>query len=88
MSSGLRWISLMWLTTIPWAQRTWVLPALTALAPSERYHIEIGKPHKKIADWARQIILQLRRWLPNRRIVVVADSSYAALDLLHFCQST
>ena len=33
------------------------------------------------------MILQLRRWLPHRRIVVVADSSYAALDLLHFCQS-
>ena len=33
------------------------------------------------------MILQLRRWLPDRRIVVVADSSYAALDLLHFCQS-
>ena len=33
------------------------------------------------------MILQLRRWLPNRHIVVVADSNYAALDLLHFCQS-
>ena len=33
------------------------------------------------------MILQLRRWLPNRHIVVVADSSYAAIDLLHFCQS-
>ena len=86
-ASGLRWISLMWLTTIPWAHRTWALPVLTALAPSERYHLKIGKPHKKITDWARQMILQLRRWLPNRRIVVVADSSYAALDLLHFCQS-
>ena len=77
----------MWLTTIPWAHRTWALPVLTALAPSERYHLKIGKPHKKITDWARQMILQLRRWLPNRHIVVVADSSYAALDLLHFCQS-
>ena len=86
-ASGLRWISLMWLTTIPWAHRTWALPVLTALAPSEHYHLKIGKPHKKITDWARQMILQLRRWLPNRRIVVVADSSYAALDLLHFCQS-
>ena len=80
-ASGLRWISLMWLTTIPWAHRTWALPVLTALAPSERYHLKIGKPHKKITDWARQMILQLRRWLPHRRIVVVADSSYAALDL-------
>ena len=36
-ASGLRWISLMLLTTIPWAHRTWALPVLTALAPSERY---------------------------------------------------
>ncbi len=33
------------------------------------------------------MILQLRRWLPNRPLVLVADSSYAALHLLHFCQS-
>ena len=86
-ASGLRWISLMWLTTIPWARRTWALPVLTALAPSERYCQKMGRPHKRITDWARQMILQLRRWLPDRPIVVVADSSYAALDLLHFCQS-
>ena len=86
-ASGLRWISLMWLAYIPWAHRTWALPVLTALAPSERCHLKKGKPHKKITDWARRMILQLRRWLPNRHIVVVADSSYAALDLLHFCQS-
>ncbi len=77
----------MWLTTIPWAHRTWALPVLTALAPSERYNRKMGRPHKKITDWARQMILQLRRWLPDRPIVMVADSGCAALDLLHFCQS-
>ena len=86
-ASGLRWISLMWLSTIPWAHRTWALPVLTALAPSERYCQELGRTHKKLTDWARQMIVQLRRWLPNRPLVMVADSSYAALDLLHFCQS-
>ncbi len=86
-ASGLRWISLMWLTTIPWAHRTWALPVLTALAPSERYNRKMGRTHKKITDWARQMILQLRRWLPDRPIVMVADSGCAALDLLHFCQS-
>lgn len=25
-TSGLRWISLMWLTSIPWAKRIWALP--------------------------------------------------------------
>ena len=86
-ASGLRWISLMLLTTIPWARRTWALPVLTALAPSERYCQKLGRTHKRLTDWARQMILQLRRWLPNRPLVLVADSSYAALHLLHFCQS-
>ena len=81
-TTGLRWISLMWLTNIPWAHRTWALPVLTALAPSEQYHREAGLPHKRITDWARQMILQLRRWLPNRRIIVVADRSYAVLGLI------
>jgi len=37
-ASGLRWISLMWLAFIPWVQRVWALPVLTALAPWERYY--------------------------------------------------
>ena len=41
--------------------------------------------HKKITDWARQMIRQVRRWLPNRALVVVVDSSYAVLDLLATC---
>jgi len=86
-TSGLRWISLMWLTEIPWAKRIWALPFLTVLAPSERYHAQVGRQHKKITDWARQMILQLRRWLPHRALVVVADYSYAALEFLHACQT-
>lgn len=85
-TSGLRWISLQLLASIPWAQRVWGLPFLTVLAPSERYHQTRGRRHKTITDWGRQILLQLRRWLPNRAIVVVADSTYAVLDLLARCQ--
>lgn len=80
--SGLRWISLMLLTPISWADRVWALPFLTVLAPSERYNEQRGKRHKKVTDWARQMILQLSRWLPNRLIIIVADSTYAAIDLL------
>jgi hypothetical protein len=86
-ASGLRWISLMYLPYIPWAQRSWALPVLTALAPSERYYQRLGRAHKRLTDRARQMILQLRRWLPHRPLVLVADSSYAVLELLHFCQS-
>ena len=33
------------------------------------------------------MILQLRRWLPQRPLVLVGDGGYAVLDLLHCCQS-
>jgi hypothetical protein len=81
-ASGLRWLSVMLLAPIAWAQRVWALPVLTALAPSERYDAECGRRHKRLTDWARQMLLQVHRWLPGRSLVVVADSSFAALDLL------
>jgi DDE superfamily endonuclease len=81
-ASGLRWLSLMLLAPIPWAGRIWALPFLTTLAPSQRYCQEHRKPHKTLTDWARQMVLQTRRWLPQRELVLVADSAFAALDLL------
>ena len=62
-------------------------PCSHRLAPSERYYRQRGRRHKKLTDWARQMILQLRRWLPQRPLVLVGDSGYAVLDLLHCCQS-
>jgi hypothetical protein len=85
-ASGLRWVSLMLLVPVPWAGRVWALPFLSILAPSERYATERAKRHKKITDWARQALLLVRRWWPEREIVAVADSAYASLRLLASCQ--
>jgi hypothetical protein len=81
-ASGLRWISMQVLTVVPWAGRIWGLPFLTVLAPSERYNVERGRRHKTLPEWGRQMIRQVRRWLPDRALVVVADSTYAVLELL------
>ncbi|WP_201863409.1 IS701 family transposase [Microvirga soli] len=81
-AAGLRWISLMLLAPIPWAGRVWALPFLTVLAPSERYARERGQRHKLLTDWARQMLLQVARWVPERQIIIVADMSYAAIELL------
>jgi DDE superfamily endonuclease len=81
-ASGLRWLSLMLLVPISWAKRVWALPFLTVLAPSERYHRERGQRHKKLTDWARQMFLVVRRWVPERALVVVTDSSFAVITLL------
>ena len=82
-ASGLRWLSVMLLPDIAWAGRVWALPFLTALAPSERYASTRRRRHKKLTDWGRQVLLQTARWLPERDIIAVADSSYAAIDLLN-----
>ncbi len=84
-TSGLRWVSMMLLTPIPWAKRVWALPFLTVLAPSERYHHDRGKRHKTLPEHARQMIKQLRRWVPERALVVVVDSTYSVIEVLASC---
>ena len=34
-----------------------------------RYYQQQGRQHKKLTDWARQMVMQLRRWLPHRPLV-------------------
>jgi hypothetical protein len=58
------------------------------LCPSERYYHSTGRPRapKKLTSHARQAISQVARWLgemaPGRRLVVVADTGFAAIRLL------
>jgi hypothetical protein len=79
---GLRWICLHLLVPIPWAGHVWALPFLTALAPSERSCLQRHRRYKPLTLWARHLIRLVHRWQPDRRLVVVGDRSYAALDLL------
>ena len=72
----------MLLVPIPFAARVWALPFMTVLAASERYNTEHGKPHRKLTDWARVMLRTVRRWFPQRQLVVVADSAYAVIDWL------
>ena len=85
-ASGLRWISLMLLTPIPWAQRLWALPVMTVLSPSERYYQARGRNPQTMLERSTQMLTLLRRWLPERAVVVVGDSAYAALDFLSTMQ--
>ena len=81
-TSGLRWLAAMLIVPVPWAQRLMALPVLTALVPSERFYADVPRAPKALLDAARQMILQIHRWLPGRRIVVVADSAFAAIAFL------
>ena len=87
MTPGLQWVSLMLLTRIGWAGRHWALPFLTALVVSARYDRRKGRRHKTVTDYAQQMLVCLRRWLPDRDLVVVADGGYAKREFLRHCQN-
>ena len=80
---GLKWVSLMLLVPVPWAKRVWALPFLTVLCwPST---IAGKRRHKTSVDWVRQIMEQVRRWLPERLLVLVVDGGFAAVALALAC---
>ena len=81
-TSGLRWLSAQLLVHIPWVGRIMGLPFLTVLAPSKRFYADKPRSPKTLLDWARQVALQIHRWLPGRRIVIVGDTAFAAVDFL------
>ncbi|WP_246690141.1 transposase [Methylobacterium sp. WL7] len=81
-ASGLRWMSLMLLAPIPWAGRIWALPFLTVLVPSDRARRERGRRHKPLLNVGGQLVLQARRWLPGRNLVLVGDGGFSALLFL------
>ncbi len=81
-ASGLRWLSAMLLVRVQWADRVMALPFLTLLAPSKRFYSDKTRAPKTLLDWARQAALQIHRWLPDRYIVLVGDSAFAAIEFL------
>jgi len=84
-SYGLRWVSMALLVPAPWSSRVWALPFLTVLAPSAKTNQANGKRHKTSIDWIGQMIGQVRRWLPERQIVLVVDGGLAAIKLGQRC---
>lgn len=80
---GLKWVVMAALIPVPWSERIWALPFLTVLSwpdgkgPHRR--------HKTSIDWARQMVGQVRRWLPGRKLVLIVDGGFAAVALAASC---
>jgi hypothetical protein len=80
---GLKWVSMMLLVPVPWSRRVWALPFLTALCwPAEKHG---RRRHKTSIDWVRQMMQQVRRWLPARQLVLVVDGGFTAVSLALAC---
>jgi DDE superfamily endonuclease len=80
--SGLPWLACMVLTPLSGANRVWAWPLLTVLGPSARFYEQQGRRHQTLTEQAWQMRRLVVQWLPGRELVLVADSSFAALELL------
>jgi hypothetical protein len=85
-SPGLRWVCLMLLVPVPWSTRPWALPLLTAPALAPGTSQRLGKRHRTTIDRARALLWLVRRWQPERELVLVGDGAYAAVTLGHLCR--
>lgn len=85
--SGLRWMSVMLLTSLPWLKRgCWALPIITALCPSARYweNRSLPRAHKELMTWAAQLLAWLARYTKGlgRPVYLVGDGAYATYGLM------
>jgi len=85
-SLGLRWLCLAILVPVPWSSRPWALPFMMVLTLSPRTSEKLGKRHRTLVEWAALSIQKVRRWQPERELVVVGDGSYAVVELINHCQ--
>jgi DDE superfamily endonuclease len=85
-TSGLRWVVLALVVQPPWTTHYWALPFLSILATPPEVSAQLGRHHKTVGDWAAQVVVLLRRWLPEVPIELVGDRSYSSIELGLHCQ--
>src|SRR4051794_10845736 len=76
---GLRWLSFQVLAKPGFARRSWGLPFLTVLCPSERANAKRQRRHQTVPEKAMWVMRLMARWLPHRRLVMVGDGAFASL---------
>lgn len=83
---GIHWIVLAIVVPVPWSERWWALPFMAIPALSPKTSAKLDKRHHTLVGWADFMIQKVRRWQPDREIILVGDGSYAAVALVQRCQ--
>jgi hypothetical protein len=70
---GHRWLVLCVLVQLPGWDRPWALPILCGMCISPKVGKKIGTRQKTPSQLARQLLIRLMRWLPDRKFVLTGD---------------
>ena len=70
---GHKWLVVSVLVHVAGAARPWALPIFSGLCRSPRFIRNWGGRPKTPAQLARQFLIRLMRWLPDRKFVLIGD---------------
>jgi hypothetical protein len=76
------WVVLAIVVRVPAWKKTFSLPVMVRLYRSEKLCIKDGRTFQKKTELAAEMIARLAAALPERRIVVVADSAYGNASII------
>ena len=85
-SLGIRWLCVALAVTVPWSSRPWALPFILVPVLSPQVSQKLGKKHRSLLDWSEYLVVKIRRWQPDRPIILVGDGAFATMPLLQRCQ--
>src|SRR5215469_1819902 len=85
-TEGIHWLCLALLVPSPWGGREWALPIVAVPTRSPALSQQLGKPHRTVPDYAQLLIRLVRRWQPDRELILVGDSAFAVARLGHTCR--
>jgi hypothetical protein len=85
-SPGIRWLCVALLVPLPWGTRPWALPFLTVPALAPATSAKLGRRHRSVVARTQTLVRLVRRWQPDRALVLVGDGTYAAVPLGHTCR--
>jgi hypothetical protein len=80
-TSGLRWVTMALVVSLPWTKQRWALPFLSVLATTPKVSQTLKRRHKPLARLAQQMVMMVRRWLPTVPIKVIGDGAYSVIEL-------
>src|SRR5438874_5024301 len=80
-TSGLRWVTMALVVTLPWTNLRWALPFLSVLATTPKVSEALKRRHKTLSQLAQQMVIVVRRWLPDVAIKVIGDGAYSVIEL-------
>ena len=85
---GHQWLVLCVLVRLPGCDRPWALPVLCGMCISPKLSARIGgrrKP-KTASQLARQMLVRMMRWLPDRKFVLIGDYKVVTHQTVAFAQ--